>query len=109
VFVIWEPMLITDWRRPGASQTAFPSDPRAVHYWDIDHRLSALYGGREHLDALASVEKVGFAMRRVIWDAALVYPPGVMWGARADLLVAPVVKYRDDLARTVRAAKTERF
>jgi len=101
VFVIWEPMLITDWRRPGGSQTAFIPDARATHFWDIDHRLSTLYGGREHLESLAAVEKVGFTMRRAIWDTAILYPPGVKWGTRADLLVAPVIKYRDELAKGV--------
>jgi len=98
VFVIWEPILLTDWRRPSAAQSAFVPDPRAMHFWDLDHRLSGLYGGRDLLPSLAAAEKVGFAMRNVIWDAALVYPPGAKWGAPAELLVAPVVKYRDELA-----------
>jgi len=96
-------VLITDWRRPGRAQTAFVPDPRATHFWDADHRLSALYGGRDRLAALASMEKVGFAMRRVIWDTALVYPRGAKWGAAASLLVAPVVKYRNELAAALTA------
>ncbi len=75
VFVVWEPILITDWRRPGPSQTAYLPDPRATHFWDPAHRLSALYGGRANLPALAANEEVGFPMRAAIWDAALVYPP----------------------------------
>ena len=94
-------MLLTDWRRPGGSQAAFIRDARATHLWDIDHGLSELYGGPEHLESLASTEKVSFPMQRAIWDAALLYPPGVKWGGRANLLVAPVVKYRDELAKGV--------
>ena len=94
-------MLLTDWRRPGAAQTEYLPDSRAEHFWDIDHRLSALYGGIDRLPALASTENVGFHMRRAIWDTALVYPPGVKWGGQANLLAAPVVKFRDQLAKSL--------
>jgi hypothetical protein len=32
-------------------------------------------------------------MKDVIWDTALVYPPGASWGTQAKLMVAPVVKF----------------
>lgn len=101
VFVVWEPVLVTDWRRPGASQTSYVPDRRAVHFWDIGRRLSALYGGSANLDALAETRQKGFRMKDVVWDTALVYPPGTRWGQPAKLLVAPVVKFRDDLAKAI--------
>jgi cytochrome c oxidase subunit II len=75
VFVIWEPVLATDWGRPGRSITANVADPRATHYWDPQHRLSSLYGGRGNVTNLASKTEIAFKMGAVIWDAALVYPP----------------------------------
>jgi len=96
-------VLVTDWRKPGASQTAFVPDTRAVHFWDPNHRLSESYGGRENLASLGRVEKVGFAMKRVIWDAALVYPPGAKMADKADLLIAPVVRYDEDLRAALSA------
>jgi hypothetical protein len=42
-------------------------------------------------------------MLDVLWDAALVYPPGVKWGEPATALFAPVMKFRQDLARAVSA------
>jgi len=102
VFVVWEPVLPTDWRRPGPSQTAYIPDPRASHFWDLDRRLSAMYGGAANHDALAVSRQVGFRMKDVVWDAALVYPPGVRWGQQANSLVAPVVRYRDQLASVFR-------
>ena len=98
VFVIWEPVLATDWGRPRASVTSMIADPRALHFWDQDNKLSALYGGGEKLDTMALSLKAGFAMNDVLWDAALVYPPGARWGTPAKVLVAPVVEYRDDIA-----------
>lgn len=102
VWVVWEPVLLTDWRRPGESQTSYVPDPRATHFWDFDHRLSALYGGPANLDALAATKQKGFRMKDVIWDTALVYPPGIRWGQPAKLLVAPVVKFRELVAGEVR-------
>jgi len=101
VFVVWEPVLLTDWRRPPASQTSYVPDRRAAHYWDIGRRLSALYGGSANLDALAETRHKAFRMKDVVWDTALVYPPGARWGQPAKLLVAPVVNFRDDLAKAL--------
>jgi hypothetical protein len=101
VFVVWEPVLATDWGTPSPTLTANVADPRASHFWDPDHRLSAAYGDAPRLDTLADVRKVGFRMKDVVWDTALIYPPGVKWGSPARLLVAPVVKYRDDLAEAL--------
>jgi hypothetical protein len=93
VFVIWEPVLATDWGKPGSGLTANVSDARAVHYWDSERRLSAILGGPGQVDSLAAKREITFQMEDVVWDAALVYAPGVRWGARADLMVAPVFKF----------------
>ena len=97
MFVVWEPVLPTDWGRPSPSLTGFVPDPRAKHFWDPQRKLSALLGGAPALGGLAGERKIGFHMNTVIWDAALVYPPGGRLGPGAKLLVAPVVKFRSDL------------
>ena len=98
VFVVWEPVLATAWGTPSQALTSYVPDPRVAHFWDRDRRLSALFGGVEKLGSLAAVEKVGFRMKDVVWDAALVYAPGERWGAKAKALVAPVMKYKADLS-----------
>ncbi|MDR3698596.1 MAG: hypothetical protein P4L56_03110 [Candidatus Sulfopaludibacter sp.] len=102
VFVIWEPVLETDWGTPSPALTGDVADPRVMHFWDRDRRLSAWFGGARKLPALAAVEKVGFRMTDVIWDTALLYPPAARWGDAATVLLAPVVKYRADLALALR-------
>ena len=97
VFVIWEPVIVTDWGTPGNTITALVADPRASHFWDRELRLSALYGNTSRLDTLAAKSHVDFNMGDVVWDAALVYPPGVRWGSPAKVIVAPVVDYPDEL------------
>ena len=98
VFVVWEPVLPTDWGTPSPSLTSFVADRRAVHYWDRDRRLSASLGGPGVVEGLARMPRIGFRMKDVVWDVALVYPPGARWGDRADLALAPVVKFESDLA-----------
>jgi hypothetical protein len=102
VFVVWEPVLPTDWGTPGAALTGNIPDGRATQFWDPDRRLSAALGGVAKLETLAAVRNVSFRMKDVVWDAALVYPAGTRWGNPAALLVAPVVKYREDLSDTLK-------
>jgi hypothetical protein len=97
MFVIWEPVLATDWSRPDASITSNLPDPRVIHYWDRDHRLSRLYGGAANAVNLAGTSVIKFKMKEVIWDTALVYRAGARWRVPARLLVAPVYKFADSL------------
>lgn len=97
VFIVWEPILVTDWGTPSPSLSGNIPDGRATHFWDRDRRLSAFLGGAPKVDTLALDRRVSFQMKDAVWDTALLYPPGVKWGEPAALLVAPVVKYREDL------------
>jgi hypothetical protein len=90
VFAVSEPVI-----------TAFVADPRAVHSWDPQPRLSCKYGGREALDELAKEFRAGFKMRNVIRDVALVYAPGARWGDPARVLAAPIYKYKDVIRTAV--------
>ena len=77
---------------------SFIQDSRVRHYYDKDRKLSAALGGPQRIDALAADAQVAFQMKDVIWDAALVYAPGVKWGQQAKTVVAPVVNYRERIA-----------
>jgi hypothetical protein len=103
VLVVWEPVLATDWGNPSPSLTAMIPDRRVIHFWDRGRRLSAIMGGPANLAALARAEKVGFRMQDVVWDTALLFPPSAKWNTPASLLLAPVVKFHQDLAAAVRA------
>ena len=102
VFVIWEPVLATDWGTPSQALTANVPDRRTVQFFDRERRLSAMLGGVARVDTLASDRRVGFRMKDVIWDTALVYAPGAQWGMPAELMVAPVVKFGGEIEAAVR-------
>jgi hypothetical protein len=65
VFVIWEPVLPTDFVAPSTAALARIPDVRVAQYWDRKRRLSHLLG--EHNRST------------VVWDYIAVYAPGTLW------------------------------
>jgi len=65
VFVVWEPVLPTDFSAPSTFTLRRVSDPRTSQYWDKEHIVSRLLGQREPSS--------------VIWDYVAVYQPGKVW------------------------------
>lgn len=72
VFVVWEPILPTDWRSPTTSTLARISDPRVAQYWDPHHVAS-----EEIKRSLAAIGLPldGHTSGGDLWDFALLYPP----------------------------------
>jgi hypothetical protein len=66
VFVVWEPVLPTDFAAPSTAALARIPDLRAAQYWDRERVLSHQLG--EH------------NRRSVVWDYIAVYAPGARWG-----------------------------
>lgn len=65
VFVIWEPVLPTDFGPPSTATLRRISDLRASQYWDKERLVSKLMGKRDRSS--------------VVWDYVAVYPPGTLW------------------------------
>ncbi len=82
VFVIWEPVLPTDFVAPSTAALARIPDARAAQYWDRKRALSHLLG--EHNRST------------VVWDHIAVYAPGTLW---QDALPKPI--YADNPVRDV--------
>jgi hypothetical protein len=82
VFVIWEPVLATDFAAPSTAALGRIPDARAAQYWDRKRSLSHLLG--EHNRAT------------VVWDHIAVYGRGTQW---RDTLPMPV--YSDNPVRDV--------
>jgi len=101
VFVVWEPVLVTDWHAPGAGAVGRIPDGRATQFWDPRHALS------EEIRRAAQSNQAGVlgAQRlhgRVVWDFVAIYPAGVRWAdafPAAQFAGAPVVRVIDDFRR----------
>ena len=101
VFVVWEPVLITDWHAPGADAVGRVPDARVTQFWDPSHALS------EEIRRAAQSNQSGVLGERrlrgrVVWDFVAIYPPGVRWGEAfpaARFAGAPVVRVIDDFRR----------
>ncbi len=90
VYVIWQPMLPTDWVRPTTGALARLSDPRAAQFWDRDHALAKQMGR----DARPPQPEPECCLKKdILWDLAAIYPKGVTWSDRlptAALFDGPV-------------------
>jgi hypothetical protein len=65
VFVIWEPVLPTDFGAPSTATLKRASDPRVSQYWDKEHIVSRLLGEKDRSS--------------VVWDYLAVYKAGTLW------------------------------
>jgi hypothetical protein len=65
VFVVWEPVLPTDFAAPSTAALARIPDLRAAQYWDRKRVLSHQLGEHDRPS--------------VVWDYIAVYPPGATW------------------------------
>jgi hypothetical protein len=94
VFVVWEPILATDWSRPSGAVQSRISDPRTIQYWDHDH----LVAGELHRQL--SSEPSCCQRGGVLWDVAVIYGKQAQWGNSSPVFAdGPVVKAASDLER----------
>lgn len=101
VFVIWEPVLLTDWHAPGTAAVSRVPDARAVQFWDPQHALSAEIRRAANADPRAILGEHRLHAN-VVWDFVALYPPGVEWRdawPAAQFAGAPVVRVIDELKR----------
>jgi hypothetical protein len=64
-FVIWEPVLPTDWSSPSTAALSRIFDTRAAQFWDKGRLISHSMGEHDR--------------RSVVWDYIAVYPAGAVW------------------------------
>jgi hypothetical protein len=67
-YVVWEPVLATDWTRPSSATLRRISDPRAAQFWDKERLISRSMGEHDR--------------KSIVWDYIAVYPPGALWAER---------------------------
>jgi hypothetical protein len=93
-FVVWEPVLTSDWAHPSTATLQRMTDPRASQFWDQERLISHSMGEHDR--------------NSIVWDYIAVYPPGPLWEAQPPEPLyhgRPVVK----VAAPARAALAKAF
>ena len=73
---MWEPILFSDWGKPGSAALARLSDPRVAHFWDDEHLLAKQMDqdARPPQPEPECCRKDG-----VLWDLAALYNRDAVW------------------------------
>ena len=94
VFVVWEPVLPTDWWAPSSAVLRRVSDGRTRQYWDRGRLLSKAMGET--------------GAKSIVWDRVVVYRQGVTWSEtvppKAVVSVGPVVDVVDQFVEGLHQA-----
>ena len=106
VLVVWEPMLPTDWSRPGglvqggASSNLGPTG-RAV--WDKDHLVA------KELQQQLSTSQICCQRNGLVWDVAAIYPRDIQWGSSTPAFFGgAVLDVAGDVRQHLSALTTDR-
>ena len=101
VFVVWEPILDSDFAAPTTLVLRRISDPRARHYWDEGHVLAKRMtrDARSPQPAPSCCDHDG-----ILWDLAAVYAKGGSWEAAlppAIVFDGPVVRIKEKIDQAI--------
>jgi hypothetical protein len=104
VFVVWEPVIFTDWYAPRSAVLARVSDSRAKQFWDRNLLLSE--GIKQSLERKGSehMARIREEGRGVVWDIVALFPRGVLWETDFPeplFLGAPVVYVIEEFRRRI--------
>ncbi len=105
VFVVWEPILPTDFSPPTTFALRLASDVRVRQYWDPNHLVAKQLASdaRPPQPAPDCCDQSG-----ILWDLAAIYPKGARWDDRmppATLFNGPVVDLKTEIAGLIGRAQ----
>ena len=83
VLVIWEPMLATDWSKPGTAALSRIADRRAMQFWDKGHLFAQEL--RRDLESRPGqpdpdcCDQLPQDDKGIVWDLVALFPAGSRW------------------------------
>ena len=101
-FVVWEPILVTDWKKPGGSVLRRITDSRVKQVWDSQHLIAKQLAKDAHAP---QPEPECCTRDGILWDLVTVYAPDATWTDRmppAVLFNGAVVHLEDEIEATIR-------
>lgn len=101
VFVVWEPILPTDWFRPTRLVQRRVVDPRVVQFWDKNHLVA------KELRAHLAGSQVDCCGQRILWDVVAVFGKDAKWDSAPDFIGKPVVRATPEAAKRLSTLSSE--
>ena len=101
VFLVWEPILPTDWFRPSRLVQRRVADPRVVQFWDKNHLVA-----KELRAHLAASQVDCCRHQRILWDVAAVFLKDAKWDSAPDFIGEPVVRATPEVAKRLGTIST---
>ena len=92
-FIVWEPVLPTDWWAPSTMALRRVGDSRSTQFWDKKRLISHTLGEHDR--------------HSIVWDYVAVYPAGAVWNERLPKPIfedGPVVQVSEPLRGAVARA-----
>ena len=92
-FVVWEPVLFTDWSSPSTMTLARISATRAAQFWDKGRVISQSMGEHDR--------------GSIVWDYIAVYSAGAVWDQSPPHALyggGPVIRVIDETQRALAQA-----
>ncbi len=94
VFVVWEPILPTDWSRPSRFVQHRISDSRAMQFWDRNHLVANQL--RAHL---SESQAASCSHGKILWDVVAVFSKDAKWDSAPVFIGGPVVRATPEAAK----------
>jgi hypothetical protein len=94
VFVVWEPVILSDWNAPTRKALSRIPDARVAQFWDKKRSLSEKIRETARADPRHILGQKRLKDDSIVWDFVAVYPPGIKWDRsfpEAKFAGAPVV------------------
>ena len=104
VLVVWEPILVTDWRSPSGTILARIPDRRVRQFWDPKHLVAEEVA--RIADGKPGESKPNCCIKRGFhWDEAVLYAPHAQWRDRATPVYwnGPVYRIALELEKALNA------
>ncbi len=76
LFNVWQPILATDWGKPGTGALGRLADARVRQFWDAEHLVARVL---ELSSAGRELQPSCCFQHGIWWDFIAVYPPGKQW------------------------------
>ena len=111
VFVVWEPILLTDLQPPSNRELARVSDRRAEQFWDKDRLVSKAISPLIVGNSLRNNQQIRGQSYRIkgetLWDTVAIYRSNLQWGENGPFPAysgGPVVDVASELRKALRDA-----